>query len=123
MHETSLVRSLLAQVATVLCDHPGARVERIRVEIGPLSGVEPLLISSAFERLVETTPCSGAALRIEQIDLAARCGDCDSEFPVEQFHFVCPACASNRVTILRGDEFRLLDVTIEGDGSSGEGEP
>jgi hydrogenase nickel incorporation protein HypA/HybF len=121
MHETSLVQSLLTQVITILHGHPGSRVESIRVEIGPLSGVEPLLISSAFDRLVEATPCRGAALRIEQIDLTARCRDCGSEFVVPQFHFVCTSCASNRVTILRGDEFRLLDVTIDGDGCSGEG--
>ena len=121
MHETSLVQSLLTQVATILHDHPGSRVESIRVEIGPLSGVEPLLISSAFDRLVESTPCRGAALRIEQIELTARCRDCDSEFVLDQFRFVCPNCASDRVTILRGDEFRLLDITLDGDGCSGEG--
>lgn len=122
MHETSLVRSLLSQVANILHDYPGSRVESIRVEIGPLSGVEPLLVSSAFDRLVESTPSRGASLCIEHIDLAARCRDCDVEFVVDQFAFVCPDCASNRVTILRGDEFRLLDVTIERDSSS-EGEP
>jgi hydrogenase nickel incorporation protein HypA/HybF len=120
MHETSLVRSLLTQVTTVLRGHPGSSVERIRVEIGPLSGVEPQLVASAFDRLVDETPCRGAALHIEYIDLAAQCRDCGLEFIVEKFHFVCPNCSSNGVAILRGDEFRLLDVTINGDECSGE---
>lgn len=112
MHETSLVQSLLRQAAIVLTDHRGSAVEQIRVEIGPLSGVEPLLVASAFDRLVETTACSGAALVIEQIELTARCRDCEREFVIEQFRFVCPLCTSGSVQILRGDEFRLLDVTI-----------
>ena len=120
MHESSLVRSLLTQVATVLRDYPGSSVEQIRVEIGPLSGVEPQLVASAFDRLVDETPCRGAALRIEQIELAAECRDCGLEFVVEKFHFVCPNCSSKGVAILRGDEFRLVDVTIHGDECFGE---
>ncbi len=112
MHETSLVQALLRQAAAVLDQHGGAGLEQIRVEIGPLSGVEPLLVASAFDRLVEATACRGAVLVIEEVDLGARCCDCSHEFTIEQYRFVCPACASRAVQVTRGDEFRLLDVTL-----------
>ena len=51
MHEESLVRSLLHQVEDLAQQHHATEVEDIEVEIGPLSGVEPLLVREAFERL------------------------------------------------------------------------
>ena len=112
MHETSLVQSLLRQAAAVLAEHGGAGIEQIRVEIGPLSGVEPVLVGSAFDRLVGASACQGAKLVIEEVDLGARCRECFREFVIEQFRFVCPACDSCAVQVIRGDEFRLLDVTL-----------
>jgi hydrogenase nickel incorporation protein HypA/HybF len=112
MHEASLVQSLLAQSARILEEHGGRSVESIRVEIGPLSGVEPLLVRSAFERMCDSTPCRGAFLTIEEVPLSARCQRCCLEFEIEAFRFVCPSCKSTLIQVTRGDEFRLLDVTI-----------
>lgn len=115
MHETSLVQSLLSQVAAVVADHADCRVETIRVEIGPLSGVEPLLIQSAFERLQVESSCREAELVIESVPLTCRCRDCEAEFELAGFRFQCPECGSSTVQVLRGDEFRLIDVTIADD--------
>jgi hypothetical protein len=51
MHEESLVRSLLHQVEDLARQHHATEVDDIEVEIGPLSGVESLLVQEAFERL------------------------------------------------------------------------
>ena len=48
MHEMSLARCLLAQVGHLVEAHGGGTVRSIRVQLGPLSGVEPLLLASAF---------------------------------------------------------------------------
>lgn len=112
MHEFSLVRMLLAQVAEVMSSHRAESVERIRVEMGPLSGAEPELVSMAFDQLVEDSPCRGATLMIERVPLSCRCGGCDSEFDLIGCRFQCPYCNSCSVQVTRGDEFRLLDVTI-----------
>ena len=47
MHEESLVRSLLEQVRRLVREHAAETVERIEVEVGPLSGVELDLLRSA----------------------------------------------------------------------------
>ena len=123
MHETALVRSLLVQVEYLLHEHGGASVERIVVEIGPLSGVEPLLVRGAFEQFAPlTSTVATADLQIEETSLAAECNRCQSEFEIPAFQFVCPACGSTAVRVIRGDEFRLLSVDIAvpvGDGRSG----
>jgi len=112
MHEASLVRALLTQVGNLLVEHNGEAVEVVRVEMGPLSGVESALVEIAFQQQVGSTPCRGATLKIEEVPLAAVCRDCGDEFNIEHFRFKCIACGSNRVRITHGDEFRLLDVEI-----------
>lgn len=113
MHEASLVRSLLQQVNDLLIEHDGQSVEAIRIEMGPLSGVERLLVEIAFEQQVDDTPCRGATLHVEEVPLSAICRNCNHEFNIERFRFVCPACDSNHVQITGGEEFRLLDIDIE----------
>lgn len=113
MHETSLVRSLLHQVERIATDHGGQAVTRIEVEIGPLSGVEPLLVRQAFDRLVGHSCWPAAELAIEEVPLEGCCENCNSEFAIEGFEFRCAVCASTSIRITRGDEFRLLNVTIE----------
>ena len=51
MHEASLVASLLRQVDELAAQNGGGRVDQVRIEVGPLAGVEPLLMREAFERL------------------------------------------------------------------------
>ena len=80
----------------------------IRVEIGPLSGVEPLLVKAAFSQLA-----GDGTLIIEEVPLTARCDSCRAEFEVEHFHFVCPDCGSRETSVVRGDAFRLMSVTVD----------
>lgn len=115
MHEGSLVQSLLDQVARLLAEHRGSAVEEIRVEIGPLSGVEPLLVRSAFDRLAPGTAADGARLTLEEVPLTARCKECRQEIEIRDFRFHCPLCGATHVEVIRGDAFRLLDVTITQD--------
>ena len=113
MHEASLVRSLLQQVNDLLIEHDGQSVEAIRIEMGPLSGVERLLVEIAFEQQVDDTPCRGATLHVEEVPLSTICRNCNHEFNIERFRFVCPACDSNHVQITGGEEFGVLDMDVE----------
>ena len=113
MHEVSLVRSLIRQVETLLADEGGGAVTEIHVSIGPLSGVEPLLVRSAFDQLAATSQVAGAKLTIDCKQLEAICRACGTSFVVESFRFRCTACQSSSVRVTGGDEFRLLSVSIE----------
>ncbi len=112
MHEASLVRTLLDKVAALLAEHQGDSVEEVLVELGPLSGVEPLLVQSAFEQLAAGHGLAGTKLIINEIPLEAKCRQCDVLFEIERFKFRCSACGSSDVQVMRGDEFRLLSITI-----------
>jgi hydrogenase nickel incorporation protein HypA/HybF len=112
MHEVSLVRSLLEQVARLAAEHGGGAVEEIRVEVGPLSGVEPLLLRSAFDRLAPASAAPAARLRIDEVELTCRCRECSRSTVLEDFRFRCVECGSGSVEVTGGDAFRLLDFTL-----------
>lgn len=108
MHEVSLVRSLLEQVDRIVAEQGGRAAVEVRVEIGPLSGVEPLLVKEAFTQLA-----GDGTLIIDEVTLTARCDSCHTEFELESFRFVCPHCDSRETHIVRGDAFRLMSVTVD----------
>ncbi len=122
MHEVSLVRSLLEQVDGIVASQGGRAAVEVRVEIGPLSGVEPLLVKEAFTQLTcsrsrETSDrpltSSATTLIIDEVPLTARCDSCHTEFELEHFRFVCPHCDSRETSVVRGDAFRLMSVTVD----------
>lgn len=111
MHEASLVRSLLNQVAQLAQNQGGGKVSEIRVELGPLSGVEPLLVASAFDQLAPASELAGARLVLDEVPLVAQCPKC-GEFTVERYDFRCPICGATQVTVVRGDEFRIVSFNL-----------
>jgi hydrogenase nickel incorporation protein HypA/HybF len=112
MHEESLVRSLLQQVDMLVEQHGGGCVQDVEVEIGPLSGIEALLLESAFERL--TAPLDRAPrLIVHQVPLVVACQDCHREFSLADFRFVCHHCDSRRLQVLRGDGMILKSVVVQ----------
>lgn len=113
MHEESLIRSLLHQVEELARQHNATEVVDIEVEIGPLSGVESLLVRDAFERLKEGFKWPNCSLSISHVGLIVYCHQCAKEFELFDFQFVCTHCGSTSLKILRGDAFRLLNVRMQ----------
>ncbi|MCA9010781.1 MAG: hydrogenase maturation nickel metallochaperone HypA [Planctomycetaceae bacterium] len=113
MHEESLIRTLLSQVEDIAALNNAVAVELIEVEVGPLSGVEPLLLQDAFERLKEGSAWPNAQLSVQQIGLDVLCKYCQRESQLRDFRFVCSHCDSAELQILRGDNCRLLNVKLQ----------
>ncbi len=115
MHEVSLVKSLLRQVTDIARQHQAGSVQEIRIEIGPLSGVEKVLVQEAYELLAPDYVDSDCRLMIEEVPLQGICESCAKLVQIQDFRFLCNACGSSNVRITGGDAFRLLDITIDSD--------
>jgi hydrogenase nickel incorporation protein HypA/HybF len=113
MHERSLVRALLRQVEKIAAEHPDSQIISVRVRVGEFSGVEPDLLSSAYDDLVQNTALQDAALNLERVPLEAHCEQCGCQFRIERFNFQCDECGSLKLTLCGGEEMLLDSVAME----------
>ena len=68
MHELSVCLALMQQVERVCREHSARRVALIRLQVGPLSGVEPPLLERARVRLRQAKQWAEADAIREQLD-------------------------------------------------------
>jgi len=114
VHELSIVRSLCGQARRLARLHGAIAVRSIVLEIGPLSGVVPELLHTAFDAYRPTDPlCRDARLEIRPTSLAVRCEACSAETELDAFRFRCPSCGDARVRVTRGEEMLLRDLELE----------
>jgi hydrogenase nickel incorporation protein HypA/HybF len=108
VHELSIAESIVSGV----CERVGeARVTRVIVEIGKLSGVAADSVRFFFESCAKDTPLADAELDIVETPGLARCGACGGETPVTDLALACP-CGSFDVELLRGGELIVKAVEI-----------
>ncbi len=112
MHEYSLIRALFAEVDKLVAT-PTDVVIQVNIQIGPLAGVEPMLLSSAFDDLAPDSSIPEAQLVINEVGLTAKCLDCDRNCEVKHFQFRCPHCHATRLRITGGDAVLLEDIVVE----------
>ena len=113
MHEAAIAQQI---VRTALCAAKEAGAERIleiRMSIGALSGVEPLLLEKALDELTLGTPAAGARLIARFVPPRLICRDCGKESEGRRGLYVCPHCGSARIRLIGGSGYRLDDLLAE----------
>lgn len=113
MHELSVCQGMLRQVMDIARQKQARAVTRIRVSIGPLSGVEPQLLAQAFPIASAGTPAAGATLELESLPVRVRCDQCGAESEARPNRLLCGACGDYHTRLLSGDELLLLSVELE----------
>ena len=112
MHELSICQALLEQVAEIAVQHGAQCVDRITVEVGPLSGVEPELLVRAFEFARVGGCAAGAVLSIKRIEITVSCLTCGAESGAEPNCLICARCGAYRTRVVAGDELRLRNIEL-----------
>ncbi len=113
MHERALAVSILRQVSAARDERRLNRIRAVTIQLGAFSGVEPVLLKSAFEEQSQPLLGAFAELQIETAELVAECESCAVCFEVVQFRFHCPHCGNEQVRITRGEELMLLSITAD----------
>ena len=112
MHELSVCLALLTQVKDISSAHGGANVKRIILAVGPLSGVEPHLLASAFQIGRAGSCAAKAELIFETAQVRVRCRGCGEESECEANRLLCAKCGGYRTQVVSGDELLLLRVEL-----------
>jgi len=113
MHEQSLIRSLQAQVRQLAAAHGGGVVQRVRLQVGPLSGFEPALLQFAWDLSRDEAELSMAILEVDEVLLEAECQNCQRLFQPLRFCFVCPVCGSNQTKTVSGEGVVLESIVLD----------
>ncbi len=113
MHELSLCQDLIGQVTELARRHGARSVAAIRVQIGQLAGVEPLLLESAFTIARAGTVAAQAELATEIIPPRVCCMACGDESLASPSNLRCATCGSNDTRLMQGGELILARVELE----------
>ncbi|MDQ1264736.1 MAG: hydrogenase nickel incorporation protein HypA/HybF [Campylobacterota bacterium] len=113
MHEYSIVQSLIESCEEHARKNSAKKVTKVVVKIGVLSGVEPHLLSEAYEMFRLGTVCNDAELVINLQKVKVHCNSCLAESELEKNEFVCPLCGSFNLKVLDGEEMYLMSLELE----------
>lgn len=108
MHELAITEHVIAAVAERV---GAARVVRVQLVIGRLSGVAPAAVRFCFDVCAAGTPLAGAALDIVEAPGRAHCRECRSAVALDEPIGRC-ACGSADLEIDAGQELRIVEVEV-----------
>ncbi|UCE32082.1 MAG: hydrogenase maturation nickel metallochaperone HypA [Burkholderiales bacterium] len=113
MHELSLAGSILRIVEDAARRERFARVTRLTLRVGRLSGVGVDALRFALGVLAGGTCIEGADIRIEEPPGRALCLDCDRLTAIEARGEPCARCGGWRLRPVEGTELRVVDILVE----------
>jgi hydrogenase nickel incorporation protein HypA/HybF len=113
VHEFAVCQGLMGQVEEIAQREQAERVTRIKLQIGPLSGVEPQLLATPSRSRRPAALPSSAALEIDSQPVRVRCLSCGAESDATPNKLVCRQCGDFRTQLISGDEMLLLSVELE----------
>lgn len=112
MHELSICQSITKQVEIIAAQHDATAITSIKVQIGPLSGVEAALLQEAFPIASTGTVADKAKLIIETAPIRVHCNTCHAETEAQANRLLCGACGDYHTRLISGDEMVLAQVEL-----------
>jgi hydrogenase nickel incorporation protein HypA/HybF len=114
MHELSIALSILDVAAEEAKRHGDVQVTAIHLRLGPLAGVVPDALRSAFELAREDSSWPMAELRIEDVPVIVRCPNCRVDRGIASIQDIrCPDCGTSAPEVIRGRELEMVGLEIE----------
>jgi hydrogenase nickel incorporation protein HypA/HybF len=113
MHELSVCQNIFQSLEEALPADDLCHLHEIHLDIGILSGIEPLYLQSAFELLTAGTSYANVRLVIARKQVVVECHHCGQRFTVAQQRFVCPECDQASANVVEGNELKITQVVIK----------
>ncbi len=118
MHELSVAMGIVDRALSAAKDYDAETIERLTVELGSATHVNPDQLQFCIETATDGTPAAGATIEIDRIVPLAQC-ECGwegepatlDEAPVYAPDVQCPRCG-DRTDLVRGRECRLAAVEL-----------
>jgi hydrogenase nickel incorporation protein HypA/HybF len=115
MHELSICQQIMAQVGEIALQNQATAIESITLQIGPLSGVEAVLLKQAFPFATAQSIAENAELIIDELPIVIQCNQCGSKTNATANKLVCGECGDYHTQLISGDEMLLVSVELTRD--------
>ncbi len=113
MHEMGIALQIVEiATASIPDDIENAQIERVNLKVGKLAAIVPDSLRFCFDIVAKDTPLKGAKLVIQEIDVVARCNDCQTNWTITEPVFSCKKCKSSSIEILSGRELDIDSIEI-----------
>lgn len=113
MHELAMVRSIYQVIDGKIKEFGVKKVNRVKLIVGELTGVEDSIMKSCFEIYVESTPAEGAKLVIDRVPVKVRCRICGNEYETKIPFSECSDCGNKSFRIISGKELYIESMEVE----------
>ncbi len=110
MHEMSLAQNILDIVLSTATQNNVKKVIKINIRAGALRGIVPEQLEFCFGFVAKDTIVEEAKLEIETLPIIGKCKQCQHEFSVEEFRFICPECEHEDIDVLQGMELLVANI-------------
>ena len=113
MHEMALCESIVQVLEQQAAVQNYSVVKAVRLEIGPLAGVELEALRFSFDAVTRGTLADRAKLEIIETKGEAWCLQCAKTVPVLQRFDACPDCGSYQLQVTSGEELRIKELEVD----------
>jgi len=90
-----------------------ARVERINLIVGELSGYVGGCIQLYFDTLSKGTIAENAQIIFKVVPTTGRCRSCGETFEIKELNWTCPNCQGNSIQLVGGNELFVESIEVE----------
>jgi hydrogenase nickel incorporation protein HypA/HybF len=113
MHEQSIVENLMSIALDSAEKAKAAKIHKINVVVGELSGAVDESMIFYFGFLRQNTIAAEAELVFTHKPAVLHCRKCDLDFTAEKMDFRCPKCHEPQVEIVGGRELYIESLEAE----------
>jgi len=112
MHEMSLCESIREIIQEQSHADGFTKVNRVWLEVGPLSCVEPSALRFGFDVVMRGSVAEGAAVEITTPPAKARCLACGTTATIQQRYELCPNCGVGPMDMIQGDALKISKLEV-----------
>jgi hydrogenase nickel incorporation protein HypA/HybF len=118
MHEMSIVVSFVKTAEEFAVKNHAAKVLRVVLQVGEISGIVPRYLHEFYPVVVEGTILEGSELVIETIEASVFCTNCGMTYNPTKTDLKCPSCGSEQCDVIDGRSLFIKEIGIEEPSSS-----
>ncbi len=112
MHEMGIVISFVNMAEEYAVKNNAAKVLKVVLQLGEISGIEARYLSEFYPVVVEGTMLEGSELVIETIEASVFCTECATTYNPVTTDLKCPNCGSEKCDVIDGLGLFIKEIGI-----------